>query len=374
MNDWFDNIPVLRKFSEVTDAGSFLAIPDDWWICVSDVVHSSKAISEGKYKAVNLAGAGTISAVSNALDGALKLFAFGGDGASIIIAPAHHEKAREALERTAVWAKRDLDLELRVGLARVGDARSAGFDVRAAFWQASENVEYAMFAGGGLEWATRQLKSGAISFQPSDGSEDPDLTGLSCQWGPMRSVHGSIVSLIVKPGAASSPEAFNQLAYEIIELLEADVSANPVPAEGPEVRLPSNSIGLQSRVAHRGESVSLRRLRVCILSILSWIVFKLGVRIGPFEPDRYRREIAENTDFRKFEDGLYMTVDCSIATVHSLRALLERGACECILRYGLHEQEEALMTCVVPSLLSSAHMHFVDGADGGYATAARQLQ
>ena len=151
------------------------------------------------------------------------------------------------------------------------------------------------------------------------------------------------------------------------------MSANPVPAEGPEVRLPSNSIGLQSRVAHRGDSVSLRRLRVCILSILSWIVFKLGVRIGPFEPDRYRQEIAENTDFRKFEDGLYMTVDCSMATVRSLRALLERGACDGFLRYGLHEQEEALMTCVVPSLLSSAHMHFVDGADGGYATAARQL-
>jgi hypothetical protein len=31
------------------------------------------------------------------------------------------------------------------------------------------------------------------------------------------------------------------------------------------------------------------------------------------------------------------------------------------------------MTCFVPSVLTSDHVHFVDGAGGGYASAAKQL-
>ena len=32
------------------------------------------------------------------------------------------------------------------------------------------------------------------------------------------------------------------------------------------------------------------------------------------------------------------------------------------------------MTCIVPSIAESNHFHFVDGAAGGYALAARQMK
>jgi hypothetical protein len=37
-------------------------------------------------------------------------------------------------------------------------------------------------------------------------------------------------------------------------------------------------------------------------------------------------------------------------------------------------QDEALITCIAPSVLSSDHMHFIDGGEGGYAKAAAQLR
>ncbi|MDE2617909.1 MAG: DUF3095 family protein, partial [Burkholderiales bacterium] len=40
--------------------------------------------------------------------------------------------------------------------------------------------------------------------------------------------------------------------------------------------------------------------------------------------------------------------------------------------YGLHSSDHALMTCFVRSM--TQHVHFVDGGDGGYAMAARQLK
>ena len=69
-----------------------------------------------------------------------------------------------------------------------------------------------------------------------------------------------------------------------------------------------------------------------------------------------------------------MTVDCSTETIARLREILDTAKREGILRYGLHMQDSALMTCVVPSATTSTHMHFVDGAAGGYALAARQMR
>jgi hypothetical protein len=41
---------------------------------------------------------------------------------------------------------------------------------------------------------------------------------------------------------------------------------------------------------------------------------------------------------------------------------------------GTHRQKSAHLTCYVPSNIRSDHVHFVDGAGGGYAAAAAKLK
>ncbi len=364
---------MLDHFSEVADPSRYVPLPADWVICLSDVVNSTEAADAGKYKSVNLAGAGTISAVSNALSGDLSLYAFGGDGAGFAVAPDQAYTAGDALSRTAGWVERDLQLELRVGMTRVSDIRTAGHDVRVAFWRASEHVRYTMFTGGGMEWATEQLKAGTIRLEKSAPEDQPDLTGLSCQWGSIQPKNGKIVSLIVKQGAKAEENRFTEILSQIIAMLEETNSSNPVPEEGPKVVLRPSSLRLQARLPD-GDGFRLKQqVRVFVLAAFTWLIFKLGIRLGSFEPNRYRREMAANTDFQKYDDGLLMTVDCSTQTIEKLRKTLDAAVAEGLIRYGLHEQDEALMTCVAPSVLSSDHVHFVDGAGGGYSVAARQL-
>lgn len=370
---WADSIPVLDHFSEVADSSQYVPLPADWVICVSDVVNSTAAMEAGRYKAVNLAGAGTISAVSNALSGDLSLYVFGGDGAGFAVAPDQSHTAREALSRTAGWAERDLRLDLRVGMIRVSDIRTAGHDVRVAFWQASEHVRYTMFTGGGMEWATEQLKSGTIRLEASSPEEDPDLTGLSCQWGSIQPRNGKILSLIVKRGIAVEENRFAELLSQIIGILEGTGSLNPVPEEGPKAVLQPSALKLQAKLPNGNGLRATRQARVVVTAVFSWLIFKLGIRFGGFEPDRYRREMAANTDFRKYDDGLLMTVDCSTQTIEKLKVILSAAENAGQIRYGMHEQDEAMMTCVAPSVLSSDHVHFVDGAGGGYTAAAKHL-
>lgn len=42
------------------------------------------------------------------------------------------------------------------------------------------------------------------------------------------------------------------------------------------------------------------------------------------------------------------------------------------IAYGVHVSHQAMMTCLMFNLQD--HVHFIDGADGGYALAAKQLK
>ncbi len=370
---WVETVPTLTHFAQVGDASLYVPLPDDWYLGLSDVLDSTESIASGDYKAVNLAGAGTISSVTNALGGELKLFVFGGDGAQFATAPEHKSAAASALDGVRSWAKHGLGLNLRVAMVQVGEVRAAGFDVCVAFWQASRNVRYAMFIGGGLEWAESQMKSGGIFLPLTAVTQEPNFTGLSCQWGTVKSRNGSVVSLIVKRGPEASDVSFAEATSEVIALLDDSISANPIPDKGPDVSWPSASLRLQSYVGRSAVPLWWRRIQVVCTAAIIWTIFRLGITIGQFVPDDYRRELAANTDFRKFNDGLLMTIDCTFETIERLQQALDAATAKGIIRYGIHTQSEALITCVAPSVLNSSHMHFVDGAGGGYASAAKQL-
>ena len=91
---FYGGIPVFRGFSSLMDPALYSPLPDDWSIGVADIVESTRAIAEARYKAVNMAGASVIAAVTNALDGREFPFVFGGDGASFAVSPGDLERAR----------------------------------------------------------------------------------------------------------------------------------------------------------------------------------------------------------------------------------------------------------------------------------------
>src|SRR5580704_9356357 len=108
--DFYAAIPVFDSFADVTKPSSYRPLPDDWVIGFSDIVGSTKAIAEGRYKAVNMVGAGVIAAVANALGRRPFPFVFGGDGASFAVSAGDAPQAAEALRAMAVFAREELQI------------------------------------------------------------------------------------------------------------------------------------------------------------------------------------------------------------------------------------------------------------------------
>jgi hypothetical protein len=371
----YDEIEPFADFRRVVDASVFEPVPDSHILGLSDVTNSTTAILAGRYKAVNLAGAAVISAVMNALNGKAFAFVFGGDGATYLVAPEDRTRAARAAAETAAWVRDELDLELRIAFVPVEAIRAAGLDLRVARFAASPSVSYAILSGGGLAWAEAQMKAGSFRAEPAPPGARPDLSGLSCRWRPLESRNGTILSLIVRPEETAAPEAFAAVVHDLIGIVERDAAraGHPVPVEGPPYRWPAESIGLEARAGGPSRSTMLRWAAVAGESLLALALFRTGLPLGRFDPNHYRRQTTLNTDFRKFDDGLRMTVDCSLAAADAVERRLA-SAPPGTVRYGTHRQASALMTCIVPSPLMDNHLHFVDGAGGGYAAAAASLK
>src|SRR4029077_19299501 len=221
---FYASIPVFHGFGSLMDPALYSPLPDDWTVGVADIVESTKAIAEARYKAVNMAGAAVIAAVTNALEGREFPFVFGGDGASFAVAPGDLEAARAALAgrgsgaggleaaraalaATATWVGEDLDLSMRVALVPVKAVRAQGLDIRVARFGPSANLSYAMFSGGGLGWAEVAMKRGEFAVAAAPPGEQPDLSGLSCRFEEMPSTRGLILSVLVVPAQGADPVA-----------------------------------------------------------------------------------------------------------------------------------------------------------------------
>src|ERR1700710_1084793 len=256
---FYAGIPVFRGFGSLMDPALYSPLPDDWIIGIADIVESTKAIAEARYKAVNMAGAAVIAAVTNALEGREVPFVFGGDGASFAVSPDDLERAREALAATAAWVKDDLDLAMRVALVPVAAVRAQGLDVRVARFGPSPNLSYAMFAGGGLGWAETAMKRGEFAVIPAPSGTHPDLSGLSCRFEEIPSVRGLILSVLIVPAKGADPARFRRLIEDAVALVERSPDAGrPVPPGGPAIRWPSGGSELEAR-AMRGGSLLRRR-------------------------------------------------------------------------------------------------------------------
>jgi len=361
------SLPVQDRFAGALPRDNYRAVPDDWCVAVTDVVQSREAIEAGRYKAVNMAGVSMISAIMNAVGHQDMLYIFGGDGAAVAFHEEDAEVVRDAMAATVCWVAQDLELELRAAIVPVAAIRQTDADVLVAAVKVSAAIKNYAFIGGGIAWAEKAMKEGHYRIETAEPGARPDLTGLSCRWTPVEERGQKIVSLIIEPAEGEHDIAIEVLG-DILEFVRADTAdASPMPENGPGFRWPPEGIPYEAKAS------GMSRALLYAITLLAWVLDKTGWPMGSFDPKRYRKFTALNTDYRKIQDGVRMTIGMPEASVVGLREKLAGYREDGKLRFGICEQDRAVLTCFVPSISSDNHFHFLDGAGGGYAAAADNL-
>jgi len=373
----------MAAFEEVTRAGSYAPLPDDWHVALCDVRNSTAAVAAGKYKNVNTIGAAAITAVLNAAGSLDVPFSFEGDGCVLCVPPRLLDDTRAALAMTQQIARDSFGLELRIATVPVARIREAGFYVRVARYGVSEHYVQAVFAGGGIAYADGLIKDPATArqYEIEPGSVNPrgSHDGLECRWQDIPSRYGETVSLMVRaldPDADRAAALYRDVIARVREIYGDDDACHPLSVPELAMTLSGGRLGNEVGVRAAGSGplgrwLALMRTR-CIVA-LGWILMRLRVRTAETDWGRYKEALVRNSDVRKFVDIYRQILAGTGAQRETLNRWLEERYAGGELIYGLHVTDRAHMTCLVFNY-AGRHLHFIDGADGGLFLAARAFK
>ena len=343
---------------------------------ITDIKGSTKAIEGGRYQDVNMLGAASISVIQELFDHDFP-FVFGGDGATIVIPSMHCAKVFYALCGLRTLSRINFKLELRVGCVSVEDIDYHGGTIELAKYELSSEKCIAIFRGGGLNMAEDLIKSDQEQYDiPFQGAPASALKGLTCNWRPIPSKRGTILSLLVV-SKVHEVSVYADFLHFLDSIFEGDFNeANPVNAIDLKMKnifsIVKNHFYMAS--SYLSKNVYKEALSSISIVLSQWIPMpNLGThrsgRIGTYIPT-----MRTHADFRKFDDVLRMVLDCTDTQVEAIERYLEIQFDQQRLNYGTHQSNTALMTCYVQDIVPRHHIHFIDGGDGGYAMAAKRLK
>ena len=381
--NFYSELRLLDNFIDITDLRNFVDVPDDWYIIVTDIRGSTKAIEAGRYKEVNLLGASSIAAVLN-IAGKIEIpFVFGGDGATLLMGPSLLPAAQKVLLATQQMAKTEFDMDLRVGAVPIKLVVAANYPVKIAKFKVSENYRQAVFIGGGLTRATELIKDAAggniYSIKNNGISETADFSGLECRWQDIPSKYGEIVTLLVMVPSdlgQQNHQRYRNILEKIESIYGNEDCLNPI--NGKNLNLTLNSKKLIKEIQVKAYNASWfdrqRDLsKIQLETALGSLLMNLKVKTEELDWGVYKDIAIAATDYRKFDDMLRMVISGNGWQRKKLTAYLENNYREGKLVYGLHVADRALMTCLVFER-SGRQVHLIDGADGGYTLAAKDMK
>jgi Protein of unknown function (DUF3095) len=380
--DFYASLPLLTELAEITFAQNFVNVPEDWFILISDILGSTKAIEAGRYKDVNLIGACSIISVLNVAKEIEIPFVFGGDGATLLIPPMLVERAKLAMLATQKMSIRAYDLQLRIGIVPIKDILNR-VEVKIAKLRISDNYNQAIIRGGGITFATELLKNPQTSERYQIKGDrailDEDFSGLECRWQDVLSRHGETISLIIM--ATKQKESENDLIYrqaiaQIQQIYGGNQTMQPVTPRVLRLSLSDQQLRSEAKVfvvSQGAWRIWLYVWKTRLSNLLGMLLIKIKYRDRFLDWAKYKTTVAESTDYQKFDDTLRMVIAGNAEQREKLEFFLEKEYAAQKLVYGIHVSDRALMTCLVFER-HGRHVHFIDGADGGYAIAAKEMK
>jgi len=346
----------------------FFKIPSNWYVVITDVKNSTAAIQKGLHETINLVATGSIVAVLNI---AYKVnltvpFFFGGDGASFIIPPTLLDAATHALLLHKENTKSSFDLDLRVGSIPVADIYEKGHALNISKLRTSELFAIPVLLGDGLTYAEKKIKGPDYMFaaMASEG-DDLDLSGMQCRWDRIKPPQNffEVVSLLaIVPEGAKQPLAFKKVMDSLDAIYGEPQRRKPITVDKLKLKTTLAKIGLEMRV-RMGAFRPLYLLTNWIKTSLGYFYFRTK------KGKTYLNNLVDLSDTLVIDGRINTVISGTAQQRELLETALNKLERDGEIIYGLYVSKESVMSCYVRNM-SDRHIHFVDGAEGGYTKAA----
>jgi hypothetical protein len=358
-----NKIPLYQLFKEV---------PIDWCVIITDIKNSTSAVNSGLHENVNLIATGSIVTVLNiAFKANISVpFFFGGDGATFIVPPRIVDDVMKSLLKYRDNTLQNFNLDLRAGIVAVDEIYKKGHTLKISRFSSSETFSIPIILGDGLAYAEQIIKGDDYLLSGHNtASDEIDLSGMQCRWDKIEPPENSeeVVTLIViAQNCEKQAGVFSKVIRHLDQVYGSAEKRQPISVSKLIFRTSFNSLGQEMK--HRFGKIKIFEL------IKSWLINIYGyIYFRTQSGKKYLKQLVEMSDTLVI-DGRINTVitgtEKQRLTLQNELNKLEKGG---EILYALYVSGESIMSCYVRDL-EDDHIHFVDGAEGGYTQAAGILK
>lgn len=377
---FYSRLPVVRlPIHQVFKKKLLTQMPGSWHVVVTDVKNSTAAVKEGRHNDVNLVAASSlIVALNLGKTAGIEIpFFFTGDGGTVIIPDALLEQVISGLNLHNQNCIQNFNLELHLGHITVQEIRDAGHDLNIAKVEFSTNFIKPVISGSGLKYAEQIIKAPSVKAETTAAESvfDLNMEGLECRWDKIKppSANGEIVCYIIEAVDPSSQDhVFADTLQKIDEIYGEPEQRNPLSIERLKLLLSATKIR-KEMLAKYGRWKSGYFVKTVLQMIAGFLYFAFNFKVNLLKGQDYLAQVMNNADTLTI-DGKINTVITGMPEKRILfLKYLDIQESKGLLYFGHHISNESIMTCYIENR-QDKHIHFVDGGDGGYTEASKELK
>lgn len=354
----------------------FHALPADWHVIVVDIEKSTEAVERGLHQDVNLVATGSIVTVLNQIKNKhpkLKIpYFFGGDGATFLVPDSILEELRIALDNYSKHVQKNFQLVLRVGTMPVSELYAKEIQLYIAKLKLNRHLTIPVILGNGLRYAEKTIKA---RYRQAEEKLDPslplDLEGMQCRWNEIEPPveEEKIVCLLV----SCVQENLQAVVYQGV-IAEIDRLFGGLEERQPIV---AQQLNLNLAVAKVRKEMYARLGKYDLIYLLkNWLATVIG-KYYYFEFSQngknYLDKVSKLSTTLMLDGNINSVISGTQSEIDALLAYLDTQEQAGKLIYGVHVTHSSIMSCYVLDHKSN-HVHFVDGTEGGYTTAAKMFK
>jgi hypothetical protein len=353
-------------------ASLFHPVPANWHVIITDIKGSTQAVQSGLHETVNLIATGSIVTVLNLAfrAGITVPFFFGGDGATFIVPPSIVDQAMQGLLLYQLNTSENFNLELRVGVVPVQEIYQEGHELNISKFSLSDAFSIPVILGKGLSFAEQLIKAEDYLFASELApAGELDLSGMQCRCDkidPPEHSQEIVTLLVMAVGTVSPALVFSKVIRHIDEIYGPPQKRQPISVAKLKLKSSFDRLSVEMR-ARIGKIRFFELLKSWLINLYGYIYFQTA------SGKNYLNRLVEMSDTLVMDGRINTVISGNQAERFQLLKVFDELEQAGELVYGVHVSGDSVMSCYVRDL-KDGHIHFVDGAEGGYTQAARQLK
>ncbi|TMM29863.1 DUF3095 domain-containing protein [Polaribacter aestuariivivens] len=353
----------------------FNSVPNNWTVVVTDIVNSTSVIRKGKHNDVNLVATGSIITVLNkikTIDSNITIpYFFGGDGATFLVPDEILSSVFLALENYAKHVKNNFNFTLRVGKIAVSEVYKSEATIRIAKLKLNPFLVTPVVIGNGLKYAEKFIKDNFnTSLEVSYKNVPIDLEGMECRWDEIEPISEDkkvICLLVMCKNETKQAEIFTKIMDEI-DYIFGELSER-APITTVKLKLNTSLAKIKHEMYARLGKLDRKYL------IKNWLITNFGkLYFKYFKAGKeYLFKVSQLSDTIMLDGSINTVFSGNENQINKLKLLLDSLESDREIIYGIHATYASIMSCYIEDR-EEKHIHFVDGTEGGYTSAAGELK